>query len=57
MSPAWETHKLLDEQSHEEMTYNAQLTGLARLTPINAFVTIVVSLITGCILWPVVARG
>ncbi len=57
MSSAWESRGLHDEQSHEDITYNPQLTGLARLTPINACVTIIVALITSGILWPVVSSG
>ena len=54
MSSARESRSLLDDQTQEDVILNAQLTGFARLTPLNTFVNISVSLVTGGILWPVV---
>lgn len=57
MSPPRESRRLFDEQSQEEIILGAQLTGLVRLTPVNSFVNISVSLITGSMLWPVAPSG
>ncbi|WP_179131314.1 sensor histidine kinase, partial [Candidatus Entotheonella palauensis] len=51
MLSARESHRLIDEQALEDIPLNAQLTGFARLTPINSFVNISVSLVTGSILF------
>lgn len=47
MSSARKSRRLFGEQSHEEITLNAQLTGFTRLTPTNSLVNISVSLVTG----------
>jgi signal transduction histidine kinase/ActR/RegA family two-component response regulator len=54
MLSARQSGRSLDEQSQDNIVLDAQLRGFSRLTPINAFVNISVSLVTGSILWPVV---
>jgi hypothetical protein len=52
-----EWRRLFDDHAQTDIILDAQLAGLARLTPVNTFVNISVSLVTGGILWPVAPVG
>jgi len=52
-----EWRRLFDDHAQTDIILDAQLAGFARLTPVNTFVNISVSLVTGCILWPVAPVG
>jgi signal transduction histidine kinase/ActR/RegA family two-component response regulator len=52
-----ELRRLFHDHAQTDIILDAQLRGFARLTPVNTFVNISVSLVTGGILWPVAPIG